>query len=151
MDEQERNQIIQDKLNEGMSLSEVQEHLRQQYNETITYMELRLIATDLDVDWRQQEPPEGNPTEAQAQDVTAEAEPQDQGAAPGKTQVSMSKVVRPGAAVSGDVTFASGAKAEWYVDHYGRLGINPASDSDQPTEEDLQEFQTELQKQLGGQ
>ena len=150
MDEKERNQIIQDKLNEGMSLSEVQKHLEEEHDEKLTYMELRLVAADLDVDWSKQEPEKEEPSDIDAQEVTPESEQETAEATPGKTQVTMSKVVRPGAAVSGDVVFASGAKAEWYVDHYGRLGINPHSDSDKPTEEDLQEFQTELQKQLGG-
>jgi len=48
------------------------------------------------------------------------------------------------------VTFASGAKAEWFLDPSGRLGLNPAKGSSKPTEDDLVAFQEELQAKLGG-
>jgi hypothetical protein len=48
------------------------------------------------------------------------------------------------------VEFASGAKAEWFVDAMGRLALNPAPGSAKPTECDIQEFQVELQRKLTG-
>ncbi len=151
MTEEERNQIVQEKLNQGYSLGDVQRLLADEYDEVVTYMDLKLIATELDIDWEQQEPaqPETPPEDAEAA-VAAAGEEHGPEAAPGTTQVTMSKVVRPGAAMSGNVVFKSGAKAEWYVDQFGRLGLNPESDSDKPTEEDLREFQEELQRQLSG-
>ena len=68
----------------------------------------------------------------------------------GKTVVNVSKLVRPGAVMSGDVKFKSGARAEWSLDPIGRLSLNPAGSSGSPTEEDLQDFQIELQKSLQG-
>ena len=57
---------------------------------------------------------------------------------------------RPGAAVSGTVKFGSGASGEWYLDQFGRLGFIPDEGSGKPDQQDIQEFQVEVQKALGG-
>ena len=54
--------------------------------------------------------------------------------------------MRPGAVASGSVKFASGVSAEWVIDQSGRLGLNNASG--EPTEDDIKDFQKELQKAL---
>jgi hypothetical protein len=64
------------------------------------------------------------------------------------TQIEISKIQRPGAMVSGSVVFLSGVKGEWYLDEYGALGMNLADESQQPSEEDMLDFQTNLQQQL---
>ena len=51
MTEQERNRYIAEKLNEGHSLSDVQRLLDEECGEKITFMELRLLAAELEVDW----------------------------------------------------------------------------------------------------
>ena len=66
----------------------------------------------------------------------------------GRTVVEVSKLVRPGTALSGTVKFASGSTADWYVDSYGRLGIENLQ-GDKPTESDIMAFQDELKKALG--
>ncbi len=149
MTDQERNQLIARKLGEGLSLSDVQRLLAQEYGIRMTYLDLRLLAADLPVDWGPAETakkPEPVPAT-----VMDEAEDDDEDeASGGRTVVTLSKLVRPGAAMSGDVTFASGAKAEWFVDTMGRLGLNPSPGSARPTQEDLREFQMELQRKLSG-
>lgn len=57
----------------------------------------------------------------------------------------VSKLVRPGTALSGTVKFASGSRADWYVDQTGRLGLENVR-GEQPTRDDLIAFQDELQK-----
>jgi len=146
MTDQERNQLIARKLGEGLSLSDVQKLLAQEYGIRMTYLELRLLAAELPVDWRSQEPAK-KPEPAKA---TVMDEDDDEEEPATRTVVTVSKLVRPGAAMSGDVTFASGAKAEWFVDTMGRLGLNPASGSARPTQDDLREFQIELQRKLSG-
>ncbi len=145
MNTEERNQFIAKKLGEGLSLSDVQKLLAEEHGINMTYLDLRLLVADLDVSWekqdRQKEPVQ------QEKDLSKIEEEE----TPSKTKIEISKVVRPGATISGDVQFASGAKAEWFVDQMGRLGLNPAPGSSQPTEEDLQDFQHELQRQLTGQ
>ena len=144
MDISERNRFIALKLNEGLSLAEVQRVLAEEHGLSMTYLDLRLLAAELEVDWKKHDKEKPAPTpEAAALQEPEAPEP--------KTKVTLSKLVRPGASMSGDVEFASGGKAEWYLDAYGRLGLNPAEGSPKPTEQDLREFQAELQRKLTGQ
>ncbi|MCK5802958.1 MAG: hypothetical protein KAI66_09010 [Lentisphaeria bacterium] len=144
MTNEDRDLFIARKLDEGMSLSDVQKALADECGVRMTYLDLRLLAADLEVDWKKHDKvvEEVKPEDV---DLSKAAEPE-----AGGTKISVSKLVRPGAAISGDVEFASGAKADWYVDNQGRLGLNPGKDSSQPTEDDLLEFQTALQQKLSG-
>lgn len=146
MNPEERKAFVAAKLNEGRSLSDVQKLLAEQ-GVSMTYLDLRMLAADLEVNWKKQDPKAEPKPPADAKAADAKAADT---LGKKKTQVSVSKLVRPGAAMSGDVTFASGAKAEWFVDSYGRLGLNPTAGSAKPTEDDIREFQLELQRKLGG-
>lgn len=150
MNTADRDRFIADRLNEGLSLSEVQRRLADELGIKLTYLDLRLIVADLEVDWAKQEPPTPakeakTPTDTDLLDDTPDEEP-----GRGRTRVTVSKLVRPGTAMSGDVVFASGARGEWFVDAMGRLGLNPAEGSGKPTQEDIREFQIELQRVLSG-
>jgi hypothetical protein len=146
MTDQERNQLIAQKLGEGMSLSDLQKLLAREHGIQMTYLDLRLLATDLPVKWKQAPPRKAEPVKAEVLD-----DDDDDGGSPhGRTVVTVSKLVRPGAAMSGEVTFASGAKAEWFLDATGRLGLNPTPDSKRPTQDDVRDFQVELQRKLSG-
>jgi len=139
---EERNRFIVEKLNQGHSLGEVQKMLADELGIKQHTISVRLLAADLEVNWEKQDANKPKPLEENA---VTEAPP-----AP-RTKITVSRVVRPGAALSGDVVFASGAEAEWFVVSYGRLGINPKPGSARPSQEDLQDFQVELQKTLGSQ
>jgi len=65
-----------------------------------------------------------------------------------KVSVSVDQLARPGALVSGKVTFSDGKSAEWVLDQTGRLGVVPADKGYKPPPADLQEFQTALQAEL---
>jgi len=143
MNTEERNAFITAKLNEGVSLSDIQKLLAKQ-GVSMTYLDLRLLADELKVNWKKQDPKDAPKSPAKPADVL------DKGAKPGGTTVTVSKLVRPGAAMSGSVAFASGAKADWVLGNDGRLGLIPAPGSAKPTEDDLVGFQAELQRKLGG-
>ncbi len=141
----EIKRFMAQKLSEKESLSEIQKQLNEKFGTKMTYMEVRILASELeDVDWKVFDP--APPKKEDEEDAEAEVVATD-GVATG-TVVEVSKLVRPGTALSGSVTFRSGSKADWYVDSYGRLGIENLQGAN-PTEEDVREFQTELQKQLG--
>ena len=53
----ERNELIAQKLNEGMSLSDVQKLLSDEHGLRMTFLDLRLIAADLSVDWQKHDKP----------------------------------------------------------------------------------------------
>ena len=153
MDDNERDQLIAKLVGEGKTLSEVQKILQDDYNIQITYMELRLISSDLEINWQQFDKKKETPEKIIDKDKLDEDSGNDlsfDNNGEGKTVVNVSKLVRPGAVMSGDVKFKSGAKAEWSLDPIGRLSLNPAGASGSPTEEDLQDFQIELQKSLQG-
>lgn len=57
MTNQERDRVIMEKLNEGVSLSDVQKILETEYGLRMTYFELRMLAADLQVDWQKQDRP----------------------------------------------------------------------------------------------
>jgi hypothetical protein len=63
-------------------------------------------------------------------------------------QVSVDKIVRPGAALSGSVIFSDGQIADWHLDQTGRLGLVPKTKGYQPKPADVQEFQIVLQDEL---
>lgn len=190
----ERNDFIMKSLDEGLSLSEVQDQLAERFEIQMTYMELRLLTSELAVNWEKQDQKveaarpktapapapadnrgaagaeddadrtaaEGSSENAPAEDDTAAtSEEEDEYAAAqrkaaeaaaklaAKTSVEVSKVVRPGAQLSGSVTFASGANGEWYIDQMGRFGLELADGSSKPTRSDMEAFQIVLSKKLG--
>ena len=169
MDQKQIKDFIAQKVPEGYSLSKIQDMLKEQ-GVHITFMELRLLASEIEEQvWKQTEkddaPPaaeepaadkpqedamEPDAVQDEAEDPVPPAEPQqDAPAAPrGKTVVELSKIARPGAAASGTVKFGSGVTAEWIIDQMGRLGLDKASG--QPDQQDIREFQMELQKLFAG-
>ncbi|HAR68066.1 MAG TPA: hypothetical protein DCR55_17970 [Lentisphaeria bacterium] len=146
MSEQERNKIIARLMAEGVELPQVQTILKDEHGVSLTYMELRMIALDLEVNWEQFDTPEPEPDDEEEGGGEAE-EGAGEDVAPGKVSVTLNTVHPPGAMLSGQVTFASGASGDWYIDQMQRFGFTPKGDAE-PTPEDMQEFQTELQQML---
>ena len=150
-------------LENGKSLSEIQKLVNEKFSQRMTYMEIRILASELDtVDWKALDPraqaeAAKKAKEEEAKKAAAPAEPGEDipenpdapdyasaGAAAGKTVVELSKLARPGMMLSGTVKFASGSTAEWYVDNLGRLGLENLK-GDKPTPEDIEAFQVELE------
>ncbi|OGV68446.1 MAG: hypothetical protein A3K19_10155 [Lentisphaerae bacterium RIFOXYB12_FULL_65_16] len=146
--DEERNRFIAARLSEGMSLSDLQKLLAEQHGINMTYLDLRLIASDLKVDWAKADKKQAA---KQKKEPTPDLAKMAAAGKKGSTQITVHKVVRPGASMSGEVQFASGAKGEWSVDSYGRLGLSLAPGSSQPNEDDVRDFQVELQRKLTGQ
>ena len=57
MTTKERDEYIASQLNAGVSLSDVQTKLAQEYGVKMTYFELRMLAMGLAVDWEKQDKP----------------------------------------------------------------------------------------------
>ena len=151
MDKNTENQVKQllaSLLDEGVSLSDAQTRINSELKVTLTYMDIRIIASTLDVDWKKSDPHPVKSEEDAPAEENAEAATGNQEEA-GKTVVEISKLVRPGMALSGSVKFASGSKADWYLDRTGRLGLENLV-GDQPTQEDIQLFQMELERAVTG-
>jgi hypothetical protein len=58
------------------------------------------------------------------------------------------QVTRPGAIVSGKVTFTDGQLADWYLDQMGRLGVVPKQQGYKPAAGDVQQFQMALESEM---
>jgi hypothetical protein len=66
----------------------------------------------------------------------------------GSVTVEVSRLAKPGAIVSGSVTFSDGVTATWSLDQFGRLGLAPAKQGYRPSEADVGAFQLELRRVL---
>lgn len=149
-------------LQQGKSLSEIQKLVNDKFSQHMTYMEIRILASELEsVDWKALDPraqaeaakrakEEAEKNAAAGSDVAepeTAADDADAAApsAPGRTVVELSKLARPGMMLSGTVKFASGSTAEWYVDNMGRLGLENLK-GEKPTQEDIEAFQIELEQ-----
>ncbi len=150
MTNDERKQIVYQLLSEGRSLSDIQSYLHREKNDPITYMELRLLLSEMpDAKLPEKEPPKPTPTTALHSPNASPSPTTASGAPPkGKLSISVDQMPQPGAMLSGFARFSSGAKAHWYLDEMGRLGIEPELGSDKPTNQDMQEFTTEMRKLL---
>jgi hypothetical protein len=165
--------FIADRTREGNSLSKIQDMLAEQ-GVKMTFMELRLIASEIETRfWQQAEPaPEPvketkMPEQAAAPADEAEEFPDDAadgepvppdadaampGEAPadgeakprGRTTVTLDQLQRPGFLATGGVKFGSGASGNWCLDQMGRLMFEKLEGK--PDRQDLQEFQLELQR-----
>lgn len=66
----------------------------------------------------------------------------------GGVTVDLDRVVRPGFAMSGTVSFSDGVAGKWALDQYGRLMLDTGQPGYKPSAPDVQAFQRELQMQL---
>jgi len=171
---EEQKQTVAQWVNSGASLKEVQSKLEEEYDLSMTYMDVRFLVDDLDLDLTEpggtpenypqthenasgegvhfhEEEPKAAEAESMsaAEDEVIDAEAEFVGGG-GKVSVEVDKLTRPGAVVSGSATFSDGTQAGWQLDQMGRLGLIPPEGKEdfRPSEEDLQDFQRALQAEL---
>lgn len=161
LDESQRKRVAE-WIREGLKLSEIQNRLASELKITMTYMDVRLLVDDLKLTPKDIERPKpasgvlaGGATQAgtgagpaSAQSAAGPAKPEAPAAGPGSVSVSVDHLARPGAVVSGKVTFSDGNRAEWYLDQAGRLGLVPQQTGYRPPASDLQQFQMALETEL---
>ena len=152
-------------LQQGATLAEVQKRLETEFGLRLTYREVKFIVSDLQVLPKDAEVVTpavlaGQPAKpGEAPRGPAPASPATEGweskkAPPppeGRVQVRVDQLARPGAVVSGNVTFSDGKSAAWYIDQMGRIGIAPKDKSHRPSAADMQEFQMVLEQELARQ
>ncbi len=142
----------------GDSLSAIQEKIATEFGQKLTYMETRFLVEDLELELKDTEGPEAEtpkPAEEPSPDTPGETESvdlEDAGfdaeAGAGRVSVDVDKITKPGAVVSGSVTFSDGKSAEWMLDQMGQLRLLPKEEGYQPGQEDIQAFQTSLEAEL---
>ena len=142
---------------EGLRLSEIQNRIAAELGLRLTYMDVRLLVDDLKLVPKDTEPPKAAaptlgstaipPKLGSGSTRTADPSP----AAPAATNgvsLTVDQLARPGAIVSGKVTFSDGNRAEWYLDQTGRLGLVPQQAGYRPPAADVQQFQLALESEL---
>ena len=140
---------------QGQKISEIQNRLASELGVKLTYMDVRVLVDDLKLTPKDAERPKATMGFAPPP-VPASAPGADEAQAPAAepkepkrpVSVSVDQLARPGAVVSGKVTFSDGNSADWYFDQTGRLGLIPQTPGYRPPAADLQEFQTALDSEL---
>lgn len=157
LDESQRKKVSE-WIAQGMKLSDIQTKLGSEFGVRMTYMEVRLLVDDLKLTPKDVEPVKAPPSALTAatppptsakSSPAAPLEPAEAEPAPaGALSVSVDQLARPGAIVSGKVTFSDGNRAEWYLDQMGRLALSPQKTGYRPPPADLQQFQAALETEL---
>ena len=138
-------------ISEGAKLAEIQKRLLE-LGVKLTYMEVRFLVDDLKLTPKDPEPPKvvappaaapNAPATAAAATLSPEPAP-----LPGGVAVSVDQITKPGAMISGKVTFSDGQIADWYLDQTGRLGVVPKQTGYKPSPVDVQDFQLALQQEV---
>jgi hypothetical protein len=144
---EEQRQRVTAWILQGAKLSEVQTRINQEFGMKLTYMETRFLVDDLKLTPKDPEPPKVAPVPEIKKPAEEKKAPADVPGT-GGVSVTVDQIARPGAIVSGKVTFSDGQKAEWYLDQSGRLGVIPAQQGYKPPAADVQQFQMALQDEL---
>ena len=155
LDEAQRQRVTAWVL-QGAKLSEIQTRLAEEFKIKLTYMEVRFLVDDLKLKLKDPEPPKVVEPPPPAKPATAPAAsnqtlPGDKAALPpggGKVSVGVDQITRPGAIVSGKVTFSDGQTADWYLDQTGRLSVVPKQQGYKLSQADVQDFQIALQQEV---
>jgi|SRR5882724_3154334 len=160
LDEGQRKKVAE-WIEQGLKLSEIQSRLVSELGVKMTYMDVRFLVDDLKLVPKDIEPLkpvsgtlsgvtnlESKMGKQASQPAGPIAKPAD--AQAGATSVSLvvDQLARPGAVVSGKVTFTDGNRADWYIDQTGRLGLVPQQTGYRPPASDLQQFQSALEAEL---
>lgn len=149
LDEAQRQQVAA-WIAAGAKLSEIQTRLMSEFGQKLTYMEVRFLVDDLKLTPKDPEPPKVvAPPAADPAKLAAEKQPAPEGTLPASgVSVSVDQLTRPGAMISGKVTFSDGQLADWYLDQTGRLGVVPKVAGYKPSAADVQDFQAALQQEI---
>ena len=154
-----QRQTVTQWVADGLKLSEIQNRLAAELGVRLTYMEARLLVDDLKLTLKDPDPPKpAEPSPAPvvpnpAASASAPAPLAAPAAAPpplagGTVSLTVDQITRPGALVSGKVTFSDGVTADWYLDQTGRLGVVPKQPGYKPSAPDVQQFQMALEREM---
>jgi hypothetical protein len=160
LDEANRKKVAE-WIAQGMKLSEIQNRISSELGLTMTYMDVRFLVDDLKLTPKDPEPAKvpATPSVLSA-DKKSPAGPASPGianpsplpetekAGSGGVSLTVDQLARPGAIVSGKVTFSDGNRAEWYLDQSGRLGLIAQQQGYRPPQSDLTQFQAALDREL---
>lgn len=154
----------------GDNLSTIQKKLREQFSVALTYMDVRFLVDDLNLQLKDPAPKADtsdlSKTQPKAAAAPAAGAPASPSAVPGEDDLADeaalppagpgsvildvdSVTLIPGAIASGKVTFGDGVTGKWIIDHQGRPGFTEISQPGyRPTPEDAKSFMNQLEAEL---
>lgn len=153
----EQKKSVSEWIAAGDSLYAVQKKMADQLKISMTYMDVRFLVDDLNLQLKDPAP------KADASDVSkappsaaapaagpAEGAGDAADAAVSGVRVAVDKMsLNPNAMASGTVTFSDGVTGKWIVDHQGRPGLTDVSKPGyRPSAADAQAFMQELSQAL---
>jgi hypothetical protein len=157
LDEGQRKRVSE-WIDQGLKLSDIQGRIASELGLKLTYMDVRFLVDDLKLtpkDAERFKPASATfetaptaPTAAKPAALSKGAPVPETGAPASSVSIQIDQLARPGAVVSGKVTFSDGNLAEWYFDQMGRLGLVPQTPGYRPPPSDLREFQSLLDGEL---
>jgi len=154
LDDAQKRQVAQ-WVEQGAKIADIQTRIALEFKLTMTYMDVRFLVDDLKLVPKDPEPakvPELVPPPAAPPTMKVapvpELEPMPAPTVGGNVSVTIDQIARPGALVSGKVTFSDGQSAEWSLDQMGRLGLAAQQKGYRPSQADVQAFQQSLQNEL---
>ena len=137
---EEQVQQLQQWVSEIQSVSELQTKINASFNTHLTYLEVRFLLDDLQLELKKRETRVDEKAENSDTDTVT---PADEG-----VQVQVDPVTRPGMIFNGTVRFSDGQAASWGLDQFGRISLKPEQEGYKPSQADIAQFQELLQQQL---
>lgn len=147
-------------LENGLQLGEIQKRLEADLGISATYLDVKMLVSDLQVLPKDPEPANGALKKPAGGDTNSDKRsgaPTNAGlggtatSPAGRVSVAVDQLTKPGAVLSGSVTFSDGKKGTWYVDETGRIGVAPAERGYRPSQSDMSKFQVALEEELSRQ
>lgn len=142
-------------VGEGLSLAQIQTKIGDELGVAMTYMDVRFLIDDLNLELRDAPVPEKKSPSAAAADSAENvpagtpegAERQDVPAASSGVSLSVDAVQMPGVFASGEVVFSDGVRGKWFIDERGP-GLSDFPEGYRPPKSDALEFQQKLVAEL---
>jgi len=144
-------------LGEGASLSDVQKRLKEEFGVSMLYLDLRMLVLDIGASVKEApkkaEPVKSAPPVSDVGTSESDADDLDEdddlpaGDMP-RIAVTLDRIMKPGALVSGEAVFPGNQKIHWILDRSGRLAIDQAPPGFAPTQDEAVAFQTALRETL---
>jgi hypothetical protein len=147
----EQVEMVKEWVAEGAQMADLQKRLKDDFGFNVTYMDTRFLSLDLALNFQVDEEESEGPNDIENPEAQEEVDLEPLVQDRETVTVTLDQVARPGAMVSGTVTFSDGMKALWLIDEMGRPSIDPDQPGYQPSEADLVTFQAELKGLLDGQ
>ena len=161
----EQKKSVTEWIQTGSGLSDIQKRLRDELGVSLTYMDVRLLVIEMGLSVKEKakqvpankdlgKGPSAVPGSSRQDDDLGDdgqvgnAPPDQPDSGSSQVSVSVDRIVKPGALVSGTVTFAGGVNMGWSLDQFGRLALSGGKAGYKPSQQDVAAFQVQLRRVL---